>query len=312
MITVLTGSNDYAIKAELRRQIDRFDGLIERVEGVDLELNRFADLVAGGGLFAERKLVVIEDLSKNKVIWAVLLDWLQRVDDDTILILIEPKLDKRTTTYKALKSKVEITELANWTDRDQGMALKWTKDEAAKRGLEMDNASVAELVRRSMVSTDKPGRLEIDQWRIHYGLEKLRAADAVTPDVVADLIDTELRENSFELLEAVLSGNISQLQNRLDILRLQEEPHRLLGLLSAQAYQLTVLSYAQKPVSAVAADIGAHPFVMDKLSALARRLGRAGAKQLVSTLAETDMQMKSSGHDPWLLVESMLLRLAVR
>lgn len=311
MISVLTGNNDYLIQATQRQLADRFDGMVEKHDGDSLDLNQLADLLAGGGLFAEKKLVIITELSKNKPVFAVLPDWLGRVDDDTELILIEPKLDKRTATYKSLKSSAEIREFSSWTDRDQGVATKWVIEEAKSRGLDLAHSAASELVRRSMVSSDKPGRSEIDQWRLHFGIDKLRVVDEVTPAVVAELIDADPRENSFELLDAALSGDQALLQRRLANLKTSEEPHRLFGLLSQQVYQLTVLAYADKPAAAVAKDLGTHPFVVEKLQTAARRLGKRGARELALMFADVDVSMKTSTQDPWALVESALLKVAV-
>lgn len=308
----MTGSNDYMIQATLCERQAQFSGAVERVDGVDLDFNRLADLLAGGGLFAIQKLVIISDLSGNKTIWPVLADWLKRVDDDTELILVEPKLDKRTTTYKSLKTLANIKEFNNWIDRDQNTAIQWAIEEAGKRDMKLDRASAAELVRRCLVATDKPGRAEIDQWRLHFGLEKLRVVEAISPAVVAELVEAEPRENSFELLELALAGRIEQLQSRLAVLRHSEEPHRLFGLLSGQIYQLAVVVHANKPLREVAAETGVHPFVLEKLQPPARRTSRTYLKELVSEFSKADRDMKSTGQDAWQTVESLLLGVAAR
>lgn len=312
VITVLTGNNNYEISVLTRQRQAQFDGAVERVDGTDLDLNRLADLLAGGGLFSLKKLVIISELSANKTIWPVLGDWLGRVDSDTELILVEPKLDKRTAGYKALKSAAEIKELNNWSDRDQSVAVRWTIEEAGNRGLKLDREVAAEVVRRCLVAADRPGRLEIDQWRIHFAIDKLRAVDKVDLDVVNEIIAGEAHENSFEILELAISGNLEKLQRRLEVLHRSEEPHRLFGLLTSQIYQLAVLTYSAKPAAGVAADIGAHPFVIEKLQPAARTLGKAKVRDLVFMFADTDRRLKSTGQDAWQLVESLLLTIATK
>src|SRR5690606_9312316 len=113
------GDNNYTISRAVKELVANFNGQADKVDGADIDLNRLADLLAGGGLFNEKKLVIITELSKNKTIWPLLPDWLNRVDTDTELILIEPKLDKRTATYKTLKTKANIQEFINWTEREQ-------------------------------------------------------------------------------------------------------------------------------------------------------------------------------------------------
>lgn len=311
MITILTGNNSYEIKSTVRQLTAKFEGSVERVDGTEIDLNRLADLLAGGGLFAERKLVIIDGLSGNKTIWPVLGDWLSRVNDDTELVLIEePSLDKRTSAYKALKKVAEIKEFTNWSDREQPKAIGWVIEQANERGLKLDRATAAELVRHCMVATGRPGRMDIDQWRLHHGIEKLRALDNPTPDDVKNLIEAEPQENSFEILQLALSGNSDTLQERLAVLRQTEEPHRLFGLLANQTYQLALLVNTDKPAAAVAADLGVHEYPVKRLQPLAQKLGKGGVKQLVDTMSEVDMKIKSSGHDTWQLVENLLLGLS--
>ncbi|HEU4715546.1 MAG TPA: hypothetical protein VFS14_01825, partial [Candidatus Saccharimonadales bacterium] len=88
------------------------------------------------------------------------------------------------------------------------------------------------------------------------------------------------------------------------------DAYRLLGLLSGQAVQLAVLTLADKPSAEVAKDTGVHPYALSKLAPAARRLGRVGAKKVVTAFAEADEASKSSAADPWLLVERALMKVA--
>ena len=63
---------------------------------------------------------------------------------------------------------------------------------------------------------------------------------------------------------------------------------------------------------AVAKDFGAHPFALRQLAGLVRQLDRTDMARISAALAEADMQMKTTGVAPWLLVEAALVRVAVK
>ena len=103
MITLLTGENSFELREALQSIVKGFDGNAERIDGANLELRQLPDLIMGGTLFAEKRLVVISGLSNNSALWQKLPEWLPRVSDDVHLVLVDEKPDKRTVSYKSLK-----------------------------------------------------------------------------------------------------------------------------------------------------------------------------------------------------------------
>lgn len=310
MITVFVGDNTFEIERERRRVEAGFSGDVEKVDGATLELNRLPDLLAGGTLFSSERLVIVRNLSENPAAWTALGDWLERAAADIDLVLIETKLDKRTKTYKALQKAGAVKEFMQWTERDALKAEQWTRDEAALRGVTLDKASAGIIVRRCLVASDKPGAAAIDQWRIVQALDKLALLDEVTPAVIDEVVEASTIENVFDLFEAALKKDSRRVQAMLGALELSEDPYRLFGLLSGQVFQLAALAVAEKPNADVAKEIGSHPFALGKLAPYARTLGRAGTGRVVRIFADADAAMKSSGHDPWLLIERALMKVA--
>jgi DNA polymerase III delta subunit len=94
----------------------------------------------------------------------------------------------------------------------------------------------------------------------------------------------------------------------LHTLQQTEDVYKLFGLLSSQVFQLATVFVAEKSDNP-AKDFGIHPYVISKLTPIANKLGKRGISNLVEIFAKTDDQIKSSGADPWLLIERCLLRL---
>jgi DNA polymerase III delta subunit len=93
-------------------------------------------------------------------------------------------------------------------------------------------------------------------------------------------------------------------------LELTEDPYMVFGLLSGQAFQLAALAVSDKPSSEVAKDIGAHPFAVSKLSSHAKRQSKTDVREIIAAFADADDAMKSSGGEPWLLIERTLIKVA--
>ena len=301
MITLLTGENTFEIMREIGHITAGFDGTSERIDGTDLDVRQLPNLLMGTTLFSDKRLVVIKDLSQNKTIWPDFIDWLPRVSEDIHLVLVDSKPDKRTVTYKEIKKVANVIEYDGWTERDETKALKWVSEEAKRMGLMLNTKSVQTLIRR--VGTD--------QWSLFHALEKLALVGDVTYEIIESVIDINPSENVFNLFDAALRGDAKMVSGMVKTLELTEDPYRLFALLSGQAFQLATLAVAGQS-DHVAEDLGVSPYGLSKLRSVANKLGRGGARKVVSAFAKADDDMKLSRAEPWLLIERALIQIALR
>jgi DNA polymerase III delta subunit len=77
----------------------------------------------------------------------------------------------------------------------------------------------------------------------------------------------------------------------------------------SQIFQLAAVMMADKSDN-VAKDFGIHPYVVSKLTNVARELGKNKVAKIVSIFTELDDDMKISRAEPWLLVERALMKVA--
>lgn len=298
MITLLTGENSFELREALRRIVEEFDGAAERIDGAQLELRQLPDLLMGGTLFAEKRLVIISDLSTNTALWQKLPDWLPRVSDDVHLILIDEKPDKRTISYKAVKEAAEVQEFAAWSERDQQKAEQWLEARAKTQGMTLDTKTVRHIV----------NRVGVNQWLLANALEVISLLDEITLEKIDQTVVANESENIFELFESALSGNREVLSEKLRTLELQEDPYALFALLSSQVFSLAAVTYADDSQNP-AKDFAIHPFVVSKLGRHAKRLGKPAVSKIIKQFAQTDADMKISKAEPWLLIERLLFSL---
>lgn len=299
MITVLTGENSFEVKEALDAILDSFNGQPERIDGEQLELKNVPDLLMGMTLFSQNRLVIIKDLSKNKSIWDKLPDWLDKISDDIHLVLVDEKLDKRTSAYKALKQAAKVNEYPKWTERDTANAEAWVVDRTKTAGLKLDKKIAHYLV----------DRVGTDQWLLAQAIDKLAFVDEINQDIIDDIIEPSAAQNVFQLFELALNGKAQAVKQMIDNLQVSQDPYQLFGLITSQSLQLLAITSAGADDNPVK-DFGMHPFVASKLKNHAKNLNRQAALDLVKTLADTDADIKVSKAEPWVLIERALLAIA--
>lgn len=299
MITVLYGDNSFEIEHALSVLVSDFSGQAERLDGQDLVISDLPGLFMGATLFADKRLIIIKGLAENKDVWDVLLDWVDKLSDDIDLVLIEKSLDKRTKLYKHLQANANLREFKQWGDRDSLLAEKWTIAEAGRQGLVLDSKQARLVVERA----------GLDQWRIFHAIEKLVVLDEVDEKSIEEFIESSPQHNVFRLFELGLNARYEEMYAMLEDLSQTADPYAVFGLVSGQAFQLAALAFSDKPSGEVAKDIGAHPFVMSKLSPHAKRLGRDGVRKVVLAFEEADAAIKSGSPDVWMIIERALIKI---
>jgi DNA polymerase-3 subunit delta len=297
MIHLLTGTNAYAIKQATNELIAANPAAtLEHVNADELRPADIPQLVSGASLFSDTRLVIIEDLSRNKSIWSALDELLAAVPDETTLVLIEQNPDKRTKAYKWLQKNANVREL---NELDEPKAAQWVQSEIASRGGEIEREYALYLVRY----------VGLDQWRLSGELDKLLLAEApITKELIQDITEPHPQATAFELLDAAFGGDQATLERLLGIVSRSEDPYKFFGLLASQVFALAAVSTADTRRSdEVAKDLGLHPFVVRKLSSLASRLNRAQINTIVAALADTDERLKTTGAEPWSVISRLLL-----
>ncbi len=296
MITWFTGENTFDIQQAVAAIVDTFDGNAERIDGTTLELKHIPDLLMGGTLFAEKRLVIIKDLSQNGAVWEKLPEWIGRTSDDIDVVLIDSKPDKRTNGYKEVKKRVVLKEFPIWRDRDQSLAETWVVKHAETLGLKLDKKLAHHIV----------ARIGLEKWQLANGLEKIALLKTVTVETINDIIDPNPTENVFRLFELALDNRRQAVHDMIRALEPVEDPYKLFALLSSQALQLAVVANAG-PNDNPTKDFDIHPYVAEKLSHRGKRLGARRSARILAAFAQTDADMKRSKAEPWLLIERTLL-----
>lgn len=304
MITVLSGSNSYALREMLAQVkqafIDEYGAQgVEVITGEQLEPDRLGSLLGGATLFAANRLVIIKNLSENKPAAEKLLDLYKNIPNETHAVLVEGVMDKRTVLYKTLKKEADFHEFA---ELDEPAAVQWVQELVQKEGGTI-NSSDARLLVRSAGT---------DQSRLAHEVAKLVAyGSTVTAVSIEQLVEKNPEETVFQLLEYALGGKPARAIEVLEGLeRAHEDPFQAANMLIWQTNILAVVAGAGEASDGqIAKEAKVNPFVVKKTRGLARRLSRQQLGSMLDAVAELDVRLKSTAADPWRALEHTVLAL---
>lgn len=304
MIITLTGENTFGIAAAERQIVEAFTAKhgangVERLDAEELTLQRLPDLLQGATLFAPARLVVLKNLASNKPMLEPLTEGLVKAAGETTVVIADAALDRRTKLYKFLKAHGTFKEFSQLSD---GQLTQWLQAEATRLGGALDAPTARHLLERA-------GR---DQWALTHELEKLVAYQPRIDNAAVNLLVEPAAEGTaFELLDAALAGKTGETTRLIAALKTQEDPYKLFGLLASQVHTLAVIATAgTRSPDTIAKEVGLHPFVVRKTQAVAKRLGAVGVRQIAADVALCDAQLKSTGADPWDLLQLCVQKIA--
>ena len=298
MIYLLHGNNEFEKRAALAALVGDAD--VMRRDGEALTLADIQEITIGQTLFTQSSVYVISKLSENPDIWPRLPEI--SFDDDNTIILVENKLDKRTKTYKWLQKTAKTQEFVPLSDRQKPQLITWCETQAHERGYKLTRKQIGMLI----------DRLGFDQLRLSNFLDQLALAEKITDALINDLVPLARSENVFDLFVAALSKDYETVHSIISYLESEsgvDGAYQTMGLLASQATNLVALVLSGGDNKLVAADFSVNPYVLQRLSSSVRASNVERLKQINNALFQADLQMKTTGVNPWLLIETALVDL---
>lgn len=302
MRLTISGDNAYLIRRKLAKQVEPFrkdygDLAIEQIDGQIVEPDKLKEALTSLPFLAARKLVIVHDATRNKLLEDVLTSFINEPEDTTDLILVESNLDKRTSLFKLLKSK---TELINYEEISQRDLPTWIATVVKERG-----GTIAQSDARYLA--DRTGA---NQQLVSNELDKLLLYDLnISRQSIDLLVDQTPQSTIFQLIEAAFSGHYAQAASIYgEQRRLKVEPQQIIAMLNWQLNILAIVKAAGSKSSAdIAREAKLNPFVISKSVALAQKLDQADIKRLVASLLRIDIAIKTSKIDADEALQNYLL-----
>lgn len=306
MIRTLTGANTFLLKRELDAAVAAFlvehgDLALERIDGQEAELAKIQEAITSLPFLANKKMVVLRAPGANKDFAEKVAQLLSDVPETTDVIIVEPKVDKRSSYYKFLKSKTAFQE---FNELDQSALASWLVMTAKGQGGTISSKDANYLVER----------VGANQQALGNELEKLLLyAPTITRRSIDDLTEAAPQSTIFQLLEAVFAGNVQRAFELYGEQRaLKVEPAQIIAMIAWQLHVLAVIKTAgQQSADAIAKEAKISPYVIRKSQGIAHRLTLAKLKALIADLLLIDMRLKREAIDADEALQNYLLKLAL-
>ncbi|CAN5191835.1 DNA polymerase III subunit delta [soil metagenome] len=287
MVITVTGANSLALTQATRDLVadflaDQGEMGLERLDGAEATIERIGEALTSLPFLSDNKMVVLRQGSANKQFTEGAEALLAGLPDTTELILVEPKLDKRSSYYKYLKKSTDYRE---FNELDQGGLARWLVQVATERGGTLSQSDANFLI----------SRVGMNQQLLSNELEKLLLySSKITQDSIKALTESTPQSTVFELLDAAFSGNIQRaLQLYAEQRALKVEPQQIVAMLSWQLHILALIKTAgQRSPEAIASEAKISPYVVKKSAGIARKLTISELKQLITDLAVIDSRSK--------------------
>ena len=287
MVITLSGSNSFALQQSQRQLVTDFiteqgDMALERLDGSEATIERLSEALTSLPFLSSKKMVLLRQGSANKQFTEQAADLLAGIPETTEVIVVEPKLDKRSSYYKYLKKSTDYRE---FNELDSNSLARWLVGVAKERGGVLSSSDVNFLV----------DRVGLNQQLLASELEKLLLfSPQITRDSILALTEANPQSTIFELLEAAFGGNIQHaMQLYVEQRALKVEPQQIIAMLSWQLHILALVKMAgDRTPEAIAGEAKVSPYVVKKSIAIARRLTQAGLKQLIADLVVIDTRSK--------------------
>lgn len=299
MITTLTGSNSYLVKAELKRLVAEFvkthtDMGLERIDCEEAEYDRIRESLESLPFLASRKLVVLRTPSASKEFVENAERLLKELPETTDLVIHEPKLDKRSAYYKLLKKVTDYKEL---NEPDESSLVKWMTGEA-----DISSADARYLVER----------VGNNQQLLANELVKLTAYNPkITRESIDLLTEPNPQSTIFQLLDTAFAGDKKRTLKLYEEQRFNRvEPQQIIAMLVWQLHVISLVKTAgERSDAAIAGEAKINPFVVSKSRKIAVGLPLAKLKELIGNLKQLDKKIKTTAIDADDGVQAFLLSL---
>jgi DNA polymerase III subunit delta len=266
------------VAAEFAEMVD--EGLrafnVDRLYGGDMNVNDLVDVTATFPMMAPRRVVVVVEAEKllipkreSKEEQERLEAFIKAPPSHATTVFVCGAVDRRRRAVKLLIDEGQVVDCG--TIGDEADAERWVKARAAKSGVMLDAGGIRALVQRA----------GIDIVRLRAGIERLAlysmGQDRITPEDIRQAVPAGP--------EAQADFGIANAIGRNDVADALHELH-------------------------LALDGGAMPvFVLGQLRVAAERLPAHRARGGIDALFRADLALKSSGGEPRVLLERLVVEL---
>lgn len=305
MILFFYGANSFAARAKLGQLKAQYiakngnDFGLDQLDGERIKLQELVQQLQAVPFLATSRLIIIENLGKNKVVAEDILDKLDDIPESTIVVLYDPEVDKRSKYFKSLS---KLPHAAEFKPLAPPQLLRWIEDQATKLGASIERPAAQELI----------NRCGDDQWRLQGEITKLATHDAkITKAHVEELVEVSEEQNVFNFLDNLMAGDLRASLG--DLGRLQAVGQNEMYILTMILWQLKQVLMAKlsglSNSNELAKQSAMSPYAAGKAIALARKVDEVALKDMYTAAVDCEYGIKTGKAAPEELLEGLVIRL---
>ncbi len=260
-------------------------------------------------VMADNKLIIIKNSGifksvndNDKQLWT---DIFENPPEYAAIIFDEQEIDGRSALLKNFNSsglQVRFDYL------DSRTMASWIKSFLDKKGYLIEDDAISELMNRAGSAMSN----------VHNEMNKLidfcGDTKKITVEHICQTVARSLQDKIFDMLDSVTSGKRDTAFSLLaDLRTLREEPAKIITLLGNNISSLIkVKILLASGNSNIAAELGTAPFIARKYTAQAGQLTLSKLKEMLDDCAHADKDIKLSGYDKWIVLETLIVKLSYR
>lgn len=271
---------------------------VDKFGGEELETSVLSNAITTMPFLSERRLVVVRDLSANKLLAESIETIIGNVADTTDLVIIESKIDKRSKYLSTIKKMTDVREFAAL---DGEKLVEFALERANKLEAKISRIDAIYLI-------DRVGQ---NQQMVSSELQKLALYNPIINKQNIDLLTTISPTSSiFNLIDSAFNGDLNKVLELYDEQRAQGvEPFNILGMIGWQLHILAIVKSAGNKTDAdIASAAKLSPYIVRKNRVIAKRVGHAKLQDLINQTINTDKQLKTSTMDADLAIKNLLIK----
>jgi DNA polymerase-3 subunit delta len=256
-------------------------------------------------MMSERRVVRIRDFGKlRETDEEIIIRYLNRPADSTVVIFIADDLDKRKKLTKTLLANCNVVEFPACKDAE---AKAWARTRLKELKTTADDRVLTEIVR--LVGTNLQ--------TLYSELDKLVAAAVetgqITMELVEELIDRSRELSNFDLGDQLIAGDRRRALETLHrLLEDEVQPVMLLGLIASNYHRLALAKELLKRGARDEANrlIYGPPAKRDAFMNTLQRSDATKIARGIKLIADADLAIKTSQATPRLQLEMLVCELA--
>ena len=270
----------------------------EQLDGEEVSYERMAEAVQSVPFLASKKLVALHNPSAQKQFMERIEAICGDIPDTTDVVIVEPKLDKRTAYYKWLKKNTDFKE---YNELDNRGLAPWAVQYAKEQGSGLALSDAAYLI----------DRIGANQERLSNEIQKLALnGDKITRENIDAMTEQMPQAKIFDLLDAAFSGQTTRAMDLYAEQRsMKVEPQEILAMIGWQLRQVALAKTAGTNHDLVK-EGKVSPYSANKAKAIASRLTLQKIKKLVHDIVDLDARSKRQPIDLDEALQSYILKIS--